>query len=672
MAACGGGGNVATMPPPASPNPDFVAAGQAAGAGSGEGMAAGAEGIAQASGNAGSTWRTALRLVSFSVAVDPRAFALTVATALAGSLAEGVGRVLLLPLLSAAGMNFSGPSAASRLSGASQRLLTGAGVPHWLWLPVVLGVFLATGALRSMLRRSQSMMIYTTTTRVQLALSRRVYESVVKAQWGFLVRQRSGRLTHLLTEELRNVSDAISLSLSLINLGCLTLLYLGIALKLSTAMTGLVLAMGGALMLLERRSLGRMRAIGNELSESVGEVYAATEEHLSNLKSVKTYNAEERDVQQFAKLCGQVARHAVGNAKQQAAASFRFEVGTLAALGAVIFLALGVLHVQAATLLLLLAIFTRLMPQLANLQGQTHQFAGILPSFDHVLAIEAECAAHAEPRALEGGAEESAAAARLSLEREFRLENLWFAYQRSDSHREPEFVLRGIDLAIEAGVLTAVVGPSGAGKSTIADLVNGLLLATRGRLLLDGRALTPAEVRQWRRQVGYVGQETVLFHQSVRENLLWATPEATDDELREALEQASAGFVYELPGGAGTGGLETIVGDRGVLLSSGERQRISLARALLRKPTLLILDEATNALDVENEARILDAIREAMRSSKQDAMRSSKQGGRGALTVLMIAHRASAVCRADRIFELEDGRVARSGTWEELNRETHR
>ena len=639
----------------------------------GAGMGPGVEGLVQASGNAGSTWRTALRLVRFSVAVDPRAFALTVATALAGSLTEGVGLVLLLPLLSAAGMNFSGVSVASRLSGASQRLLMGAGVPHGLWLPAVLSVFLATGALRSMLRRAQTMMNFTTTTRAHLALSRRVYESVVRAQWGFLVRQRAGRLTHLLTGELRKVEDAISLLLSLINLGCLTLLYLAIALKLSAAMTGLVLAMGGGLMLLERRSLGRMRASGEVFAQSVGEVYAATGEHLSNLKSVKTYDAEERDVRQFAKLCGEMARHAVGTAKQQAASTFRFEVGTLAALGAVIFLALGVLHVQAATMLMLLAVFTRLMPQLATVQSEAHQLAGVLPSFDHVLAIEAECAAHAEPQAEGDGAEELAAA-RLSLEREFRLEKVWFAYQASDSLRgtesqpkEPEFVLRGIDLGIEAGLLTAVVGPSGAGKSTIADLVNGLLLPARGRLLLDGRAVTQAELQQWRRQVGYVGQETVLFHQSVRENLLWAKPGASDDELREALEMASAGFVYELPGG-----LETVAGDRGVLLSSGERQRISLARALLRKPTLLILDEATNALDVENEARILDAIREAIRSSKLDAMQNARQEGRGALTVLMIAHRPSAVCRADRIFELEDGRIVRWGTWEELKGETRR
>jgi ATP-binding cassette subfamily C protein len=584
---------------------------------------------------------------------------LTVATGLAGSLAEGVGLLLLLPLLTVAGMNFAGPSMAGRVGVITQRLLVGAGVPHWLWLPMVLGIFLAAGALRSTLRRSQSMMVFTATTRVHLALSQRVYESMVKAQWGFLVRLRSGRLTHLLTSELRNVEDAVSLLLMLINLGCLTLLYLAIALKLSAPMTLLVLAMGGVMMLRERRSLQRMRASGNDFSQSVGEVYAATEEHLSNLKSVKACDAEERDVQQFAALCGEMARHAVGAAKQQAAATFRFEVGSLAALGAAIFLALGVLHVQAATLLLLLAIFTRLMPQLGSMQSQAHQFASILPSFDHVLAIEAECAAHAEPQALEAGSPQTSAVGGLNLQREFRLENVWFCYETSDSDRGQEFVLHGIDLAIEAGALTAVVGPSGAGKSTIADLVNGLLQPTRGRLLLDDRELVAAELRQWRRQVGYVGQETVLFHTSVRENLLWAKPDATDVELREALHQASAGFVYELPRG-----VQTVVGDRGVLLSSGERQRILLARALLRKPTLLILDEATNALDVENEARILDAIR--------DVMQSSKQEGRGALTVLMIAHRPSAMRRADRIFEMEGGRILRSGTWEELNSETQR
>jgi ATP-binding cassette, subfamily C, bacterial len=612
------------MPPPASPSPAEPTSGQAVEV-------------------PGSTWRTALHLIRFAIGVNPRAFTLTVATALIGSIAEGAGLVLLLPLLSAAGMNFGSSTAAGRFATLSQQLLLRAGVPHTYWLPAVLGIFLLVGALRSMLRRSQSMMSYTTTINIQLALSRRIYQSVVKAQWGYLVRQRSGGFTHLLTDELRRVTDAVTLSFSLINIGSLTLLYLAVALKLSAPMTLLVLALGGVLLFLQRSALSRTRASGKALSASVGEVYAATEEHLLNLKSVKTYDAEDRDIQMFADLSADVAHHSVRSARFQAASAFRFEVGSLIALGSVIFLALGVLHVQPATMLLLLAIFTRLMPQLATLQGQVHQYASILPSFDHVLSIEADCLAHAEPTSLEPDAH--ASTPRLTLQHEFRLDNIWFAYQTS-APRDPEFVLKGIDLPIQAGLITAVIGPSGAGKSTIADLVNGLLIPTQGSLSLDGNQLGPAEIRQWRRQVGYVGQETVLFHQSVRENLLWARPDATDEELRTALTHASATFVYDLPGG-----LESIVGDRGILLSSGQRQRISLARALLRQPTLLILDEATNALDVENEARILDAI----------------QSLRGTLTILMIAHRASAIRRADRIFELEAGLITRSGTWPELN-----
>jgi len=305
-----------------------------------------------------------------------------------------------------------------------------------------------------------------------------------------------------------------------------------------------------------------------------------------------------------------------------------------------------VLHVQAAAMLLLLAIFTRLMPQLASIQSDSHRIAGLLPSYDHVLEAEAECLANADT-AQDGAMEEET----LRLERALRLEDVWFAYEgpATTTGGEPEFVLRGINLEIRAGEITAIVGPSGAGKSTIADLANGLLQPTRGRILLDGQTLEAAQMRQWRRQVGYVGQDTVLFHQSVRENLLWVRPDATEEDLREALMLASADFVYELPRG-----LETVAGDRGILLSSGQRQRISLARALLRKPALLILDEATNALDVENEARVLDGLREVVRERK------------GALTVLMIAHRASAIRRADRVFELDGGRVGRAGTWTEM------
>jgi ATP-binding cassette subfamily C protein len=610
-----------------------------------------AEKMPPASGEAGSTWQTARRLLEYAVQVDAAGIWIALTTAFAASVAEGAGLLLLFPLLSIAGMNLGSASTASRVGTFVHTLLVRSGVPNSLWLPVVLGIFLLVAGLRSVLRRSQSTMMFATTMKVELALSRRVYESVVKAQWGFLVRQRSGRMTHLLTAELRRVAEAIYLALSMLNLFCLTALYLVFAFKLSAPMTLIVLAIGAVLMLLQRRSLDRVRMSSEDLNESIGEVYAATEEHLLNMKSVKTYNAEDRDTQLFAGLCDEVARHTVANAKHHAASAFRFEMGSLFALGGVIFLALGVLHVQAAPMLLLLAVFTRMMPQLASMQSDMHQLASVLPSFDHVLRIEAECVRHAEIPAQDNGVPNEP----LILGKELHMEDIWFAYQTdepppgSTHFIEQEFVLRGIDLKISAGTLTALTGPSGAGKSTIADLLNGLLQPNRGRLLLDGRELDPGEMRRWRSNVGYIGQDTVLFHQSVRANLLWARPDASEAQMNEALRRASAEFVYELPAG-----LDSIVGDRGILLSSGQRQRISLARALLRKPALLILDEATNALDLENEARVLDAL--------IAVIEASKQGGGTALTVLMIAHRASAVQRADEVIELDSGRVLSSTT----------
>jgi ATP-binding cassette subfamily C protein len=305
-------------------------------------------------------------------------------------------------------------------------------------------------------------------------------------------------------------------------------------------------------------------------------------------------------------------------------------LGSTLALAAVVYGAVSYLAIPTATLLVLLFVFARLMPRATGLYERVQFLLAQLPAFDRVNRLTHACESAAEP-ADDGHA-------RVEMAREIRFDRVTFDYESRDSAP----ALRSVALTIPAGAMTAIVGPSGAGKSTVADLLLGLVTPSEGHILIDGRPLRAEQRGAWRARLGYVPQDTFLFHDTVRANLVWARPEADEAAIWRALELAAAeGFVASLPDG-----LETVVGDRGVLLSGGERQRLALARALLRDPEILVLDEATSALDAGNEARILSALERL----------------RGRLTIVMLTHRLSAVRDADVVHVLEKGEVVESGT----------
>jgi ATP-binding cassette subfamily C protein len=559
------------------------------------------------------------------------------------SLTEGLGVALLFPILQVAGFNLANQGHVGHYTGEVRDLLVRSGLRPSLWLATLLLIFMLLMALRSLFSRIQSVLTFRTALGYELALSRRLYQAIINADWLFLVRRRSSDFTHALTAELARVATCTYLLIGALANGILALVYIAIALKLSAGMTLLVLATGAVLLLLSRRWMRDVHRGGSAVSESVSEVYSAATEHLQNLKAMKFYDAQTSDLEMFSSLQSSALQRSLENTRSQAAAAFWFEAGSLLVLGAIIFASLQILNVAPASILLLLAVFTRLFPRLAAGQSQLQAFLTELPAFENLMTIYQECVANAEvPSAAEPGP-----APDLSPAHEIRLEHVAFRY-------EPDrpMVLDDLSLAIAAGRVTAIVGSSGAGKSTVADLINGLLAPVTGQVLVDGVELTPQTARAWRRHVGYVAQDTVLFHDTVRNNLRWANPDASEKEMRESLGLAAAEFVFELPQG-----LDTTVGDRGMLLSHGQRQRIALARALLRKPGLLILDEATSSLDFDNEKRILDAIERLQ----------------GRATVLLIAHRISAIQRAEIIYVIENGRVAESGDWQSLsNQPSHR
>ena len=234
----------------------------------------------------------------------------------------------------------------------------------------------------------------------------------------------------------------------------------------------------------------------------------------------------------------------------------------------------------------------------------------------------------------------------LPFEQSLELEHVSFAYEGAD--RE---ALHDVSLAIRRGESVGVVGPTGAGKSTLVDVLIGLLTPTAGRILVDGRGV-PDPPRAWQRTIGYVPQSVVLIDDSLRRNIALGIPDGEVDEARlaDALRMAQLGeFVAGLQDG-----LQTTVGERGVRLSGGQRQRVGIARALYHAPSLLVFDEATSALDNQTEATLLAAI-EALRGTR---------------TLIVVAHRLSSVRPCDRLVLLVDGRVAASGRYEDLLRDS--
>jgi len=307
----------------------------------------------------------------------------------------------------------------------------------------------------------------------------------------------------------------------------------------------------------------------------------------------------------------------------------------LALICLVVLLVLGSewMGVAAANVVVVLALFGRLFPRINLLQAQLHHLNWNVPALDTINKLQAAAQAEAE--------RQDSSSAPLKIERPTALvmKNVQVKFGE-------RIVLDRISLTLPVPGLTAVVGRSGAGKSTLVHTLLGLVEASTGLVQLGNYELASTPLGRWRGAFGYVPQETILFHASIRDNLAIVNPTVTDAEIKTALRRAYAdGFVN-----AWREGLDTIIGDQGVKLSGGQRQRLGVARALLANPAVLLMDEPMSALDGESEIELLRTI----------------EGLRSEIGILIVAHRLVTVRYADSICVLEDGRLVESGTWSEL------
>jgi ATP-binding cassette subfamily C protein len=572
-----------------------------------------------------------LALFALAGSVTRRHLVASAAALVGSSVAEGLGVLMLLPLLQLAGV--AGASATS--DAISRTLATAlAALGAQPTLAVVLGIYVAVAVLQSGVQRWQAVTTVRIEQEIVTALRQRVYRAIGNAEWVFFARQRTSDCLHVLTSEIERAGGAVYCAIDLLAAAGIALVYFALAFHLSPAITVSVGIFGVLLAAAMHRHLAAARASGRLLSQTMEALYAAVAQHFGGLKTAMSFAAVDRHEASFARLAGDVHTVRVRAAVDYARFRQWMGVGSAAGLAGIVYIALTQLAMPTADLLVLLFIFARLMPRLTGLYEKLQVLAAQWPAFQAVVEFQRQAAAAARPLI--------AAPAPLEWHREICLDHVTFAYD--ETRGAP--AVADLNVSIVAGTTTAIVGPSGSGKTTVADLLMTLIRPSAGRVLVDGHALTADMMAAWRAQVAYVPQDTFLFHDSIRANLEWARPGVTEPEIWYALQLAAADeFVRALPQG-----LETIVGDRGVLLSGGERQRLSLARALIRQPRVLILDEATSSLDSENERRIQRAVDRLHRQ----------------MTVVVITHRLSTIRHADMIHVMDGGRLVQSGTWDEL------
>jgi len=541
------------------------------------------------------------------------------------ALSEGISISLFIPLV----QNQMGTQTAG-ITGRLAALFQGIPSEHRL-LWIGFSIFLCI-VLKNVLSFSYSLLFQSVNASIGHRLRCGILHQLLSVGQSYLDTHDSGKLLYTLATETWRVSAACTVLASVIINVCMALIFSILLLLISWKLTLIT----GCFLLLNSQILQQVTSHGKRLSARATAVNADLTqrmiETLGGMQLIRAFGRESHEQRRFDVASREVSKAFFKLDRISALVQPLSEVLTVSLLLGILLVTAMCTPGQMGILLTFLVLLYRLQPRIKQFDADRVALDTFSASVEEVRSL-LDKSDKPYPR--------SGARIPASIEKAITFDNVSLHYESGKGA-----ALERVSCSINFGETTAFVGPSGAGKSSLIRLICRLYDPSSGRLLIDGTPLSKLDLAWWRNQIAVVSQEVYLFNASVAENITYGKLDATRDELVEAARKAHAlEFIEELPDG-----FETILGDRGVRLSGGQRQRLALARAFIRDPQILILDEATNSLDLISEGVVQDAL---------------EQFGRNR-TVLIVAHRISTIEHADKIIVLDSGRIVESGTVTQL------
>lgn len=500
-----------------------------------------------------------------------------------------------------------------------------------LSLGVVLSIIVTLFVIQSLFRIMQMRMQMKMLTDYEASLVRNLFGGFLAASWTFFLKNKIGQLMNVLSIETSRASGAFQFSCQFTASFFIAIFYIILAMLISWEITlgGIVLSALATLLL--KRLMKRAEQYGMETSAANNDLQAYALDKLAAAKMLKASVTGQEALEGIGTIVERRVRVRFLSVLNATAVQSFYEPLFMAVLALIGYLAITKWGANIAMIIVFILIFFRLVPYFSVLQSSYQQALVFIPGLYEVDKLNEQ---------IKNMPEISGTKKFEGLRQAIIFDNVSFGYG-DRSH-----VLKNINIDIKKGEFVAIVGESGVGKTTVVDLLLGLLQPTGGEILVDGLSLAEYDLNSWRKSIGYMSQDIFLFHDTVEANLRWTAPHTSEERIKAATNLAYADeFLAGMPEG-----YQTVIGDRGVRLSVGQRQRLALARTILQNPEIIVLDEATSSLDSASEAMIWKAINKIWAEK----------------TVITIAHRLATVKNVDRIYVLEGGSIAESGTWDEL------